>query len=300
MRVTFDSKGGGPATRVSGALGRILRIAAMGTGALLLAGCATGYALVQPDVAGGGSYYTGNGPYAGQYYGGYYGAGLYSDPFGWYGPYYGSSLSFSIGFGNAWGWPYYSGFYGGAYGGWPWSSGFGYPIYGYGGHGWHRYHHRYTRGGGHHPGWRDPGVGDTPHPHAWLDADNQRVPPRGTRGPTAPDAAPALPIADSARYGRLPSANFAPRGSARMQVPRLANERFSETPVRPAYTAPMPREPAFAPRSIGSMRDMPSMPRDMGAMAQPAFRAAPMRFSAPVAAPAAAARSGSAPATRIR
>lgn len=290
MHVTFDSK----------ARGCLMRIAALGTGALLLAGCATGYSFVQPDVTGSGSYYTGDGPYAGQYYGGAYGGGLYADPFGWYGPYYGSSISFSIGFGGGWGWPYYSGFYGGAFGGWPWYAGYGYPIYGYGGYGWHRYHHRHTRTDGHHlHGWRDPVAKGTPH-RPWRGPDHPRIP---RRDDSERVAAPAAPMADFAERRRLPSADFAPRGPARVRIPRPADAGFAEARARPVYVTPTPREPAFAPQSIGGMRgmsSMQSMPHNAGAMPQPAFRAAPMHSPAPAAPAAPAARSGNAPAPRIR
>jgi len=67
MRGTFSSK----------AWGRVARAVALGAGALVLAGCATGHAFVQPYVAGGGGYYTSDGPYSGQGYYGYPGTGGY-------------------------------------------------------------------------------------------------------------------------------------------------------------------------------------------------------------------------------
>lgn len=286
MRVTFDSR----------ARRWLMRIATLGAGAALLAGCATGYSLVRPGVAGSGSYYTGSGPYAGPYYAGAYGAALYPDAFGGYGPWYGSSISFSIGFGNAWGWPYYSGFYGGAFGGWPWYTGLGYPVYGYGGYGWHRYHHRSTHTGSHHHDWRDPVASETAN-RPWLNRDHARVPPHD-RTPASMVEAPASAVADLTAHRRLPSASFAPPGAARLRIRQPANAAFAEaTPAMPAYIGPAPRQPTFAPRPVGGPQEMAPMARGAGAMPQPSFRTAPMHFS-PSAAPVV--RSRDAPDPRIR
>src|SRR5690348_18474966 len=79
MRGTFSSK----------AWGRFARAVVLGAGALALAGCATGYAFVQPDVAGGGGYYTSDGPYSGQGYYDDYGTGPYYPGTSGYGYYNG-------------------------------------------------------------------------------------------------------------------------------------------------------------------------------------------------------------------
>ena len=60
-----------------GTWARLARRILPGAGVLLLAGCATGYSFVQPDMAGSGSYYTGDGPYTGQGYYDYYATGPY-------------------------------------------------------------------------------------------------------------------------------------------------------------------------------------------------------------------------------
>lgn len=107
---------------------RIGRVAAAGAALFLLAGCATGYSFVQPDVAGSGGYYTGEAPYSGQGYYDEYGAegyGYYGGtlPYAYYGPgYYGYAPSWSLGFGisSAWNFrgywgPWYSAGFAGCY-----------------------------------------------------------------------------------------------------------------------------------------------------------------------------------------
>lgn len=112
------------------------RLAAIGAGILLLAGCATGYSFVQPEVAGSGGYYTSAGPYSGQGYYDYYGTGPYYPGTGGYGYYdgtwpyggaygyypgyygYGPQWSFNLGISNAWNFPGYWG---------PWYS-TGFPL----------------------------------------------------------------------------------------------------------------------------------------------------------------------------
>lgn len=300
MRVTFAST----------ALGRLVHIGVLAAGALALAGCATGYLFVQPDVTGGGSYYTGSGPYSGEYYGGYSGAGVYANPYGWYGPSYGSSVSLSLGFGNAWGWPYFGGLYGGFYGGWPYYTSLAYPFYGYGYGGYwrHRYRHAYYHGGRHdHDGYyrhdrkghtRTAGRGSWNGDGHWH---GQRF-ARGSdpAGDVRPPASGSFARGDFVRApARLRTRRPVNPGMERPMAGRFAadggraNERIMPMPSAVA----VPREfraqpaPAFRP-------EMPAMstPR---AMPREAFQAAPMRFSAP-AAPRATGRSGNAPATRIR
>jgi hypothetical protein len=102
------------------AAAKAARLTALGAGILLLAGCATGYSFVQPDVAGGGGYYTSEGPYSGQgyyddygtgpYYSGtggygyYNGTWPYDGAYGYYGPGYGygPQWTFNVGISNVW------------------------------------------------------------------------------------------------------------------------------------------------------------------------------------------------------
>ncbi|MGH8115215.1 MAG: hypothetical protein ACREPS_09225, partial [Rhodanobacteraceae bacterium] len=111
----------------SKALGRLLRTAALGASVLLLAGCATGYSFVQPEVAGSGGYYTNPEPYTGQGYYDVYGTGPYypgtsgwgyyngtwpDSSIGWFAGMYGdywSPFLFNVGFSNVWGFPGYWG-----------------------------------------------------------------------------------------------------------------------------------------------------------------------------------------------
>src|SRR5690348_9487751 len=114
-------------TRQNRAVARAARLIALGGGILLLAGCATGYSFVQPDVAGSGGYNTGESPYSGQGYYDYYGTGPYysgtsgygyysgawpyyggaCDPYGYGG--YGSGWMFGLGISNVWNFPGYWG-----------------------------------------------------------------------------------------------------------------------------------------------------------------------------------------------
>jgi hypothetical protein len=186
----------------------LARAILLAAGVLALAGCATGYSLVQPGSRDAGSYYTSDGPYpAPSYYYGY-GAGGY-DPYdaGYgYGSLYGPSFTFGLSLGGVCGWSC-----AGYYGGWPWY---------YGGVRYHGWRHR---GHDHH---HDPVVSN-PSPRPWLRPDHAPLPPRGVARGTAP------PLAVPERPMELDSAAFAPHGDAR--VPRSAG-----IPDRAAYAAPQP------------------------------------------------------------
>lgn len=195
----------------------LVRITLLAAGALALAGCATGYALVQPGAGGVGSYYTSDGgAYPPPAY--YYDYGAY-DPYGpdyGYGSLYDLSFGFGLSLGGVCSWSC-----AGYYDGWPWY---------YGGirhHGWRHHGH-------HHHG--DP-VAPNPSPRAWLRPDHARVPPRGVAGGTRP------PLAVPERPIELDSAAFAPHGSVRMPRP-------VGIPDRPAYPAP---QPGFAERPMQMM-----------------------------------------------
>lgn len=247
-----------------------LRIAALGTAALLLAGCATGYTFVQPDAVGGG-YYTGTSAYAspGYYYDEPYGADAWFPGYAGFGynPYYGSSISFGLGFGNVCGWGC-----GGYYGGWPWYYGAGYPNWGYYRHGRHHRHH-----GGH-----DPVAGGT-SPQPWRRPDNPRVPPNMRNGRTPPIAVPERPREGFANRRPLESAGFAPH-----EFPSLRASRPVGLPARPVSMAP--QGPAFTERPM-RMAPIRSAPAHNFAPARPAF--APPPPPAPVS-------NTRTPATKIR
>lgn len=196
----------------------LARVTLLAAGMLALAGCATGYSLVQPDASDAGSYYTSDGPSQPPAYHYDYGAGAY-DPYGpdyGYGSLYGSSFTFGLGLAGVCGRSC-----AGYYGGWPWYNG------GIRYHGWrhHRHHHR------------DDHVASNPSPRPWLHPDHARVPPRGVAGGTTPPfAVPDRPI-------ELDSTAFAPHGGVRM--PRPAG-----IPDRPAYPAP---KSGFAERPMQVM-----------------------------------------------
>lgn len=260
------------------------RLALLGVGVLLLAGCATGYSFVQPDMAGSGGYYTGDSSYTGQGYYDYYGTGPYypgtggwgyyngtwpySDPYGWYGGYgYGSSLTFGFGTSNVWGFPGYWG---------PWySSNWGCGGYGCGG--WrHRHHHRH-----------DPGS-DKPKP--WLKPDHPPVPPRIARdvGSAPPIALPARPvprrpIEGFANRRPLESTAFAPHDFVRAPVRRPVDAGINAMPIRRAHVPPRPNESGFAFRR--EVRVPQAAPRESRPVSpQPAFRSPtppPVRAVAP-------------------
>ncbi len=293
----------------STAWARRARTAVLGVVALALAGCATGYAFVQPDVAGGGGYYTSDRPYSGQgsfdygtgpYYPGtggygyYNGTWPYSNPYGWYGGYggygYGPSFTFNLGISNVWNFPGYGG---------PWySTGWSCARWGCG-------HHR--RGHHHHDG-HDPVASGSPRPV--LTPDHPPVPP-GSRGAKPSDAEPARPMERFANRRALPSARFAhdfvqapvnrivSRASNRPPAPAVAPPRttaetgFADprplaTPDRPGFRAPMPMisrpVPRMAPESEFANRRPIAMPARSGFQAPlPVARPAPAPMVSPPA-----------------
>lgn len=233
----------------------LARAMLLAAGMVALAGCATGYAFVQPDA--GGSYYTGDAAYAAPAY--YYDDGVvaydpYDAAFG-YGSLYGPSFTFGLGFGSPCGWSCT-----GYYGGWPW-------YYGaVGSHG--RRHYRHHRHG-------DP-VASTPSPYPWPGPDHPRVPPRQI----ARGAAPLLAVPDGPAMKRLANrrtldpASFAPRG-----IDRVTQRASLPDPA--SYRAPQP--PAFNDRPVPS-----AAPHGFARPAAPA--AAPLRMAPP---PARSSHSGS-------
>lgn len=272
------------------------RLLALGAAGLLLAGCATGYALVQPDVAGAGAYYSGN-AYPGTYYGdnAYTGAGYYdvwgTGPYypgtagfgyyngtwpyggalGWYGVGFGyaSPFAFNLGFSNVWNFPGYWGpWYTPGVAVWDcrwrcdrrrghyWRQHAGHGVHAWRGHGWNG--------------------------HAW------------TRGETA--SAPMRPWQRAGANGApMRSAGFATRTLVEAPRPdaRQPRARFDAPP--PAWPAwrmrPMARD--FAEGTPRFARPgMQAMPR---LAPRPAFRDAPRFAPAPAfraPAPRPAARGG--------
>lgn len=267
MRGTFSSQ----------AWGRLARAVALGAGALALAGCATGYAFVQPDVAGGGGYYTSDGPYWGQGYDEYYGTGPYypgtggygyyngtspyADPFGWYGGYgsYGywpSFTSFNLGISNVWNFPGY----------WrPWySMGWGCARRDCGHHGRHHHHHDH-----------DPVASGSPRP--WLKPDHPPVPPNSRREDLAVPA-PARSMERFANRRPLPSARFAPHDFARGPTHRIGNPAGDmpapavATPRIPVETGFANRRPLAVPVQTGFQAPVPMISRPAPRMAtEPEF-----------------------------
>lgn len=280
--------------------GRLARLAALGVGALLLAGCVTGYGFVQTD--GGGGYYTSSGPYSGYYSAesysvgsvgyGYYGGG--SPYWGSY-AYYGGSPYYSVGFG--YGYQPWIGFgigsvYGWGYPGYwqPWYAS-GYPVggcYGYGCGHWRGHHHYYYADhddhGGSQPG-PQPG-----HPF---------VPP-----PRRPWSGPPPVSMESNMYTRVPragamdrrafgSATFAPNGMVRAPARLPAAPGFTEMAARPAYVSQSPAAPAF----IGQRAQPMAAPAVRSPSPSPSFRPAPVPV-APAAKPIR--RNGDTPEVQIR
>lgn len=252
MRRMFRSK----------AWGRLASVAALVAGVLALAGCATGYAFVQPGTADSGGYYTSDGPYPGQGYGngispyylgpgdfGYYDFGGFG-----YDTVYGPSFTFGLGFGSACGWTC-----AGFYGGWPWYyPGFGYPY----ALGWYRTghgHHRRHRGG------RDPVAGTTPNRR--LTPDHAPVPFAGHR----PVEALAQPVEALANRRALDSASFAPHDFVRTPIRLPATSpRAMGMPAEPAYLSSTPEAPMVGRVPGGSPRTPMTSPM-----------AAPRAFSMP-------------------
>lgn len=229
----------------------LVRITLLAVGALALAGCAARYSLVQPGVAGGGDYYTTEGPYPGASHG--YADGIIAyDPYGGgfgYGSLYGPSFTFGLGLGSACGWSC-----AGYYGGWPWYYG------GAGYYGWRRHRGHHDHGGP---------VASGPSPRPWLRTDHAPIPPSHVaRGPAPPRAVPERPMEGFANRRALESTSFAPHA-----VPGMMRQPVS-IPEGPAYTAPQP--PAFAQRPIRT-----ATPHDFARPSAPA--AAPVRTAPPPA-----------------
>lgn len=215
-------------TSGSGAWSRAARIAGLIAGTLVLAGCVADYAYVQPGVAGGGAYYTSEGPYSSQSDYGYYGAGSYGyyDGYGGYGYWPGSGFDLSSG----WDFPGY------------WGYSTVVPVWGCRDgcrRGW-RHHDHHGHHGGHDP------VATSP-PHPWLHPDHPRVPP-GSRGAEPSAGMRARPVEWSAGRRVLPSARFAPHDFVRAPD-SLAAERF-DIPARPVSMSRVPAGPDFANRRM--------------------------------------------------
>lgn len=247
------------------ATGNAVQLAALCACALSLAGCATGYSFVQPDMAGSGGYYTSSEPYAGQgyyddygtgpYYPGtsgwgyYNGSWSYPGPFGWYGGYAGGSwFTFGFSLGGTWGFPGYWG---------PWySGGYGWRCNAPGCTQWRQHRHD----------------GHTDSPQPWLQPDHPPVPPQVVHGAGSarPVAVPGTPLFQGSPRGlpaRLPDA------FVRAPIRRAVETGFHRVPAHPAYLPPWPREPVFANRR--PMFTLPAMPRVPHHSAQPVFRSQP-------------------------
>ncbi|MGH8183429.1 MAG: hypothetical protein ACREPH_07210, partial [Rhodanobacteraceae bacterium] len=267
-------------TSLSGTWGRLARYAAAVAGTMALAGCATGYAYVQPN-AGSGGYYTSDDAYTGQGYYDYYGTGPYypgtsgwgyyngtspyAGVFGWYGDGgyygYGSPFVFNLGISNVWGFPGYWG---------PWYS-LGFPIWGCWNGCWRHHHHghwRHDRWHGHaDPGRHDSMIAHLSPPHG-LRPERLQVSPRWHRGS-------ARPSPDFASRRPLESASFAPHADARMRIRRpIAIPRFNGVAGGRAWNPPMPESRAFAPSRIAPPPSPVAMPHDAPAP-RTIFRAAP-------------------------
>jgi hypothetical protein len=266
--------------------GRFVHGTTLVVGILALAGCATGYSLVQPDVTGSGSYYTSDVPYSGQGYFDYYGTGPYypgtsgwgyyngtspySNSFGWYGADYGGYgywpfFNFNVGISSVWDFPGYWG---------PWYS-TGLPVWecphrGCG----HHYH-----GGHHHHGEHDSVAGTAPRP--WLKPDHTPLPLHVARETAVPVAMiPNRPEEGTPEHRRLESASFAPPDFAQ------GADRRPNAIHRPVETSAMPvrvsEEPhAFAIRSAPVTRTEMASPREFTAPPHAAFRPAPISQPAP-------------------
>ena len=264
------------ATFRSGTWGRAARLVVLSAGLGVMAGCATGYAVVRPDAAGSGAYYTSDGPYSGPGYDDYHGTGPYysgtsgygyyggtdpySDPFGGYGGYgYWPSVTLNLGISNVWDFPGYWG---------PWySTGFAVRRC------WHRgCGHRGQEH--HHHHWHDAVAATSPRP--WLKPDHALGPSLRARGSERPVQMPERPVERFANRRPLPSTEFLPHGFARGSVNRLSGADFAGVPMPP-------RIPEFA-----NSRMTPAARQDFQAALRPApFRPAPAVQPAPAARPAA-------------
>ncbi|HET9820136.1 MAG TPA: hypothetical protein VFP92_13330 [Rhodanobacteraceae bacterium] len=276
---------------------RLARGAALSAGVALLAGCATGYSFVQPDVAGSGGYYTSEGPYSGQgyyddygtgpYYSGtsawgyYNGSYPYSGRYGYYGSNYGygSQWIFNLGISNVWNFPGYWG---------PWYT-LGYPSWGC--YTWrcgnHHRHHGHKHGDRHDQG---SDRGDHLASERPLNPD---FPPRLAPG-TPPVQIRSLPVA------RQPQADFAHRRP--VDVNAFRHDRFVQAPRQysggrpigaPARLRAMetraPAPSAFVNRPTRSIAPVAAMPpaasRAPRVMPRPTVRPVAPARAAPVAPP---------------
>ena len=273
----------------STAWGRVARLGILSAGLSFLAGCATGYAFVQPQVAGNGAYYTSDGPYSGQGYYDYYGTGPYypgtsgygyyngADPYassfdwdgdwGWnggYGPW--SPFIFNVGISNVWDFPGYWG---------PWYA-TGFPMRGC----WHRDCDRH-RWRDHHHRRHDPVAAQT-SPGPGLRPDRPRA-GRLPRGPTPPIQLQAQSGELLTHRRPLESAWFAPHAFANAPI-RPGNRRIDRP--SPAYGPRVPTEPAFANWRPISMPTSTAMPQGFQPASRPAFGGSmPVSRPAPQAVP---------------
>ncbi|MGH8214075.1 MAG: hypothetical protein ACREPZ_00005 [Rhodanobacteraceae bacterium] len=283
MRKTFGKR-----AAVRGA-----RLAVLGAGVLLLAGCAAGYSFVQPGGAGSGGYYTSDGTYSGQGYYDYYGTGPYysgtsgygyyngtrpySSAYGYYGPGYGygydygSQWIFNAGISNVWNFPGYWG---------PWYT-TGFSSWGCGswrcGNHHHSRHHRHDRGGG---SWRHDDASSRP---ADIGETAQR------------------PDFNAGRERAMEATAW--RHDHYVRSPRQDSARnFGGIPAMPSYEGHAPRAASFGSRDARPASASVRMPapqpasRAPRAMPQPSFRPAmPARPTAP-----ASSRTGTNTGTKIR
>lgn len=270
------------------------RLTALGAGILLLAGCATGYSFVQPDVAGSGGYYTGDGPYSGQGYYDYYGTGPYypgTSGYGYYNgtwPYggaygyydpdygyggYGSGWTFDLGISNVWNFPGYWG---------PWYT----TVFPSGGcYSWRCGSRHYRHG--HH------------HDHSWRHEDTSSSPPE------VGDATGEHDIAASRE--RLREVN-AWRRDHYVRSPRWGTTgRYAGTPAPVERIAtPMGREGSFAGHPAEAIAAPVGMPAptsfNRGPSAAPRTNVGPPMVARPAPAPAVqpSTRTGNTPGAKIR
>lgn len=253
---------------------------------LLLAGCATPYALVQPDIAGSGSYYTGTGTYIGRgYYDGYASGPYYPGTFGYggYGYYGGYSghgywpgysywpgYGFTLGFSSGWNYPGY---------GWPWYG----TIY-TGCQSWRCHgHHHHDHGGN--------GDDHAKDPKPWLKPDQPRVPHVARNDGLPPIAVRSTPVRRPVerprRFIRAPGPVPAAGERIGRRVPPSSPDRGRFINARPVNPVPSPRiavPPRAAPVSPARMAPAPrpqrsARPRTVIRHVQPAPPVRPARTS---------------------
>jgi hypothetical protein len=260
---------------------RMVRVAVLGIVVASLAGCATGYTLVQPAAAGSGAYYAGAGAYPGQGFYDSYGSGpYYPDAAGW-GYYDGTSPYWSL-----------SGGYGGFYGDWPtfgfnlgisgiWGfPGYWGPWYSTGLSLWPCRHrgcsHRHDH---HHHGRRDHLASTSPRPR--VNANLPATPPRWARAErTTPPAMPSRPRERMSRqWHSVASASFAPHDFARGPVDGSPRDpRPAGMPPRPVDAPPDPQ--AFGNPPVPTPRPRMATPNGFSSPARGAFRPAPTSLPA--------------------